>query len=118
MTKREKCNAMKEVRKKFVELEGLDVTISDCMNEGECPPNCSSCEDELKDISRALEKKTSGGFRRLSNEFRCDYECSIEDLLSYDGEEMEEVSIKKPICDECDMLNTELEDMGLSEYTF
>lgn len=118
MTKREKCNAMKEARKKFVELEELDVTISDCKHEGECPPDCSFCEDELKDISKALERKTSGGFRRLSNEFKCDYECSIEDLVSYDGEEMEEVSIKPVVYDEYDVLNSELEDIGLSEYTF
>lgn len=117
MTKREKCNAIKEARKKFVELEGLDVAISDCSHEGECPPDCSYCEDELKDISSALEKKTSKSFRRLNNEFQCDYEASIEDLLTYEDEVMEEVSII-PKYDEYDMLNSELEDIGLSEYTF
>lgn len=117
MTKREKCNAIKEARKKFVELEGLDVAISDCRHEGECPPDCSFCEEELKDISNAIERKTVSNLRRLNNEFQCDYEFSIEGLLAYDGDIMEEVSIK-PKYDEYDMLNSELEDIGLSEYTF
>lgn len=117
MTEKEKRNAIKEMRRKFAELEGLNVVISDCKYEGECPPTCTSCEDELKGISRELERKISGGLRSSSNEFKCDYECSIEELLNDDMEDREVVCIK-PMLADYDMLNTELEDIGLSEYTF
>lgn len=117
MTNKERCRAVKEARKKFVELEGLEVVISECKHEGECPSPCSSYEDELKNISIELERRTSWYPQSHSKEFKCKYECSIEGLLSNDMEEMEVVSIKH-VDDEYDIINAELEDIGLSEYTF
>lgn len=112
MTGREKCRMLKEMRRAYVKMEELDLTIADCYFEGDCSGTCPSCDAEAQTISRLLAKKAYGASYGDSD----DDGFTLTEWL-FDGRNTEVVVIS---CrnDECSTINCELEELGLSECTF
>jgi hypothetical protein len=112
MTGREKCRILKEMRRAYVKAEELDLIIADCNFKGDCPGTCPSCEAEMRTISKLLADKTYKNACEASD----DDGFTLTEWLE-DGRNTEVVVISCR-AHECNTINCELEELGLSEYTF
>ena len=65
------CNALKEIRRRIAEANGLRFEIEECTHEGNCPGTCPKCERELEDLTNQLQTLKRSGHR-----------INIENLLS------------------------------------
>lgn len=112
MTSREDCRALKEMRRAYVRAEKLDLIIADCDFRGECPEICPSLEAERRAISRLLARKV------------CENACEDFDDGTFTLKEWmdvgrnTEIVVISCIKDECNTINCELEEFGLTECTF
>lgn len=111
MTGREECRMVKEMRRAYVKAEKLDLAIADCNFKGECPGTCQANEDEMLAISRLLVRKA---YRNVRDGFDDGF---IQTEWMEDARNTEIVVIG---CndDECNIINHELEELGLTECTF
>ncbi len=61
MRGKEKCKALKEIRKQIAEKNDIAYIVSECSYQGECKGTCPKCEAELRYLERELEKKKNIG---------------------------------------------------------
>lgn len=61
MLGKEKCKALKEIRKQIAEKNDIEYAISECSHKGDCKGTCPKCEAELRYLERELEKRTKLG---------------------------------------------------------
>ncbi len=61
MRGKEKCKALKEIRKQIAEKNDIEYAVSECSYQGECKGTCPKCEAELRYLERELEKKKNLG---------------------------------------------------------
>lgn len=57
MTGKEKCRALKQIRKAIADSNGIEYAIEECPFQGECKGTCPKCEDELRNLEKELEKR-------------------------------------------------------------
>ena len=112
MTGRERCRLMKELRRTYADAEGLDIVISDCSYTGECTGTCPSCEAEMRAMARLLERKA------LSSTFKNHADCQCSTTEWVVGDRNTEIVVISCTHEDCGMLNTDMEELGLSESTF
>lgn len=58
---KEKCKALKEIRRKIAEENDIVLLTQECTYRGECKGTCPKCEAELSYLERELSKKQSLG---------------------------------------------------------
>ena len=63
MTGKEKCETLKQVRREIAEQNNINLAIEDCTYHGECSGTCPKCEEELRVLEEALDKREKAGFR-------------------------------------------------------
>lgn len=54
MRGKEKCRALKEIRKQIADENDIPYVVSQCTHQGECKGTCPKCEAELKYLEREL----------------------------------------------------------------
>lgn len=61
MQGKEKCKALKEIRKKIAEENDIEYVVQECTYQGECKGTCPKCEEELRQLEEALERRKKIG---------------------------------------------------------
>ncbi len=61
MKGKEKCKALKEIRKQIADENDIPFVVSQCTHKGECKGTCPKCEAELKYLERELAIKQELG---------------------------------------------------------
>lgn len=61
MRGKEKCKALKEIRKQIAEKNDIEYAVSECSYQGECKGTCPKCEAELRYLERELERRKNLG---------------------------------------------------------
>lgn len=61
MLGKEKCKALKEVRRKIAEQNDIEYAVSECSYQGECKGTCPRCEEELQYLEKELERRKKIG---------------------------------------------------------
>lgn len=54
MRGKEKCKALKEIRRQIAEENDIPYVVSQCTHQGECKGTCPKCESELRYLEREL----------------------------------------------------------------
>lgn len=54
MKGKEKCRALKEIRKQIAVENDIPYVVSQCTHQGDCKGTCPKCESELKYLEREL----------------------------------------------------------------
>lgn len=54
MRGKEKCKALKEIRRQIAEENDIPYVVSQCTHQGECRGTCPKCEAELRYLEREL----------------------------------------------------------------
>lgn len=54
MRGKEKCKALKEIRRQIAEKNDIPYVVSQCTYQGECRGTCPKCESELRYLEREL----------------------------------------------------------------
>lgn len=61
MRGKEKCKALKEIRRQIAENNDIEYAVSECTFQGECKGTCPKCEAELRYLERQLEMRQKLG---------------------------------------------------------
>ena len=61
MIGKEKCKALKEIRKQIAENNDIKYVVEECQHKGECKGTCPKCEAEVRYLERELEKRRNLG---------------------------------------------------------
>ena len=61
MKGKEKCKALKEIRKQIAESNDIEYIVSECSHKGECKGTCPKCEAEVRYLERELERRRNLG---------------------------------------------------------
>lgn len=54
MKGKEKCKALKEIRRQIAEQNDIPYAVSQCSHQGDCKGTCPKCESELRYLEREL----------------------------------------------------------------
>lgn len=54
MRGKEKCKALKEIRRQIAEENDIPYVVSQCTHQGDCKGTCPKCESELRYLEREL----------------------------------------------------------------
>ena len=61
MLGKEKCKALKEIRRRIAEENDIEYIVSECTYQGECKGTCPRCEAELTYLEKELARKKTLG---------------------------------------------------------
>lgn len=61
MKGKEKCKALKEIRRQIAEENDIPYVVSQCTYQGECKGTCPKCEAELRYLEKELARKEKLG---------------------------------------------------------
>lgn len=61
MRGKEKCRALKEIRRQIAEKNDIEYAVSECSYQGECKGTCPKCESELRYLEKELERRKNLG---------------------------------------------------------
>lgn len=61
MKGKEKCKALKEIRRQIAEQNDIAYAVSECTHQGDCKGTCPKCESELRYLERELEIRKNLG---------------------------------------------------------
>lgn len=61
MTGKEKCEVLRAIRKEVAKENGVKMTFRKCPHKECATGTCPMCEEELKKLSEALDKKRAAG---------------------------------------------------------
>ena len=54
---KEKCKALKQIRKQIADNNDINYVIEECKHKGKCKGTCPKCEAEVRYLERELEKR-------------------------------------------------------------
>jgi hypothetical protein len=54
---KEKCKALKQIRKQIAENNDIKYVVEECKHKGNCKGTCPKCEAEVRYLERELEKR-------------------------------------------------------------
>lgn len=54
---KKKCKILKEIRRKIAEENDIPYITHGCTHQGECSGTCPRCEQELRELEHALQKR-------------------------------------------------------------
>lgn len=88
MTGREKCKALRAIRRKIAKLNGIEYKPAVCRHKGPCAGVCPKCEQEADFLMSELKRLEAAG-----QEIKTDPDCMKKlgeiSLVEPDNEEME-----------------------------
>ena len=58
---KEKCKALKQIRKQIADNNDINYVIEECKHKGKCKGTCPKCEAEVRYLERELEKRRLSG---------------------------------------------------------
>lgn len=91
MIGKEKCELLKNIRRKIAEMNGIDYYPEPCFHEGDCPGFCPRCDQEAAFLMAELKKKEAAGSPiRIDTESIGEFENMINTPVE---EEQEETAI-------------------------
>ena len=61
MKGKEKCKALKEIRRQIAEENDIPYVVSQCTHQGDCKGTCPKCEEELRYLERELARREKLG---------------------------------------------------------
>lgn len=61
MQGKEKCKALKEIRRQIAEKNDIPYAVSQCSHQGDCKGTCPKCESELRYLERELAVRKNLG---------------------------------------------------------
>ena len=61
MKGKEKCKALKEIRRQIAEQNDIADVVEECKHKGECKGTCPKCEADVRYLERELAKKRAMG---------------------------------------------------------
>lgn len=61
MKGKEKCKALKEIRRQIAEANDIEYAVSECKHQGDCLGTCPKCESELRYLERELAVRQNLG---------------------------------------------------------
>ena len=61
MSGKEKCKALKEIRRKIAEENDIEFVVTTCTYQGNCKGTCPKCEEELRYLEMELAKRQKIG---------------------------------------------------------
>lgn len=61
MKGKEKCKALKEIRRQIAEANDIAYAVSECKHQGDCLGTCPKCESELRYLEKELAVRQSLG---------------------------------------------------------
>lgn len=61
MRGKEKCKALKEIRRQIALNNEIEYAVSECSHKGECKGTCPKCEAEVRYLERELELRRNLG---------------------------------------------------------
>ena len=61
MRGKEKCKALKEIRRQIAENNDIEYIVSECSHKGDCKGTCPKCEAEVRYLERELERRRNLG---------------------------------------------------------
>ena len=61
MKGKDKCKALKEIRRQIAETNDIPYVVSPCTHKGDCKGTCPKCEAELKYLERELARRQKVG---------------------------------------------------------
>lgn len=61
MKGKEKCKALKEIRRQIAEKNDIEFIVSECTHKGDCKGTCPKCEAELRYLEKQLNLRKSLG---------------------------------------------------------
>lgn len=61
MKGKEKCKALKEIRRQIAEKNDIPFAVSQCTFQGECTGTCPKCESELRYLEKELARRKKLG---------------------------------------------------------
>lgn len=61
MKGKEKCKALKEIRRQIAENNDIKYVVEECQHKGECRGTCPRCEAEVRYLERELERRRNLG---------------------------------------------------------
>ena len=61
MDGKEKCRALKEIRKQIALNNDIEYVVDECKHKGKCKGTCPKCESEVRYLERELEKRRLSG---------------------------------------------------------
>ena len=61
MKGKDKCKALKEIRRQIAETNDIPYVVSQCTHKGDCKGTCPKCEAELKYLERELARRQKVG---------------------------------------------------------
>ena len=61
MQGKQKCNILREIRRKIAAENGIPFRSKDCTHTGECSGTCPYCESEVRYLEEQLKKKAALG---------------------------------------------------------
>lgn len=93
MKGKEKCKALKEIRKQIAENNDIEYVVEECKHKGDCKGTCPKCEAELRYLEKELVKKQKVGQKLavlgvsmgIAASFSgCDFDDAME-VITYPG---------------------------------
>ncbi len=61
MKGKEKCKALKEIRRQIAQANDIEFVVSECKHQGDCLGTCPKCESELRYLEKELEMRQNLG---------------------------------------------------------
>ena len=60
---KEKCRILKEIRAEIARQNDIEWVVSECKHQGNCKGTCPKCEQEVRQLEKALARRESLGKR-------------------------------------------------------
>ena len=60
---KEKCRILKEIRAEIARQNDIEWVVSECKHQGNCKGTCPKCEQEVRQLEKALAKREALGKR-------------------------------------------------------
>ena len=58
---KEKCRILKEIRAEIARQNDIEWVVSECKHQGNCKGTCPKCEQEVRELEKALAKREALG---------------------------------------------------------
>lgn len=94
MKGKEKCKALKEIRRQIAAQNDIAYVVEECKHKGECRGTCPKCEADVRYLERELAKKRAMGQKvalagislGVAASFSACTKADVVDVISYPAE--------------------------------
>lgn len=58
---KEKCRILRQIRAEIAKQNDIEWVVEECPHQGDCPGTCPKCENEVRQLEEALQKRAAEG---------------------------------------------------------